>query len=134
MIHSYPLKQFYCLRNENLYDCTSHQLNSMYAVIYILASGRFLPASSFSAQTRYFLDESSHIYMRVCPSVRPKRVFSNEPIMGENGRKRLGKKFKRSKLVKKSSEFFQNLLICPKMSQNDQFRCIRLVFFFVQYL
>ena len=34
-----------------------------------------------------FLDASTHLYKRVCPSVRPERVFFNEPIMGENGRK-----------------------------------------------
>ena len=38
-----------------------------------------------------FLDASTHLYKRVCrsvgPSVRPERVFFNEPITGENGRK-----------------------------------------------
>ena len=46
-----------------------------------------------------FLDASTHLYKRVCPSVRPsvrrsvgpsvgpERVFLNEPIMDENGRK-----------------------------------------------
>ena len=36
-----------------------------------------------------FLDASLHVYKRVSagPSVRPERVFYNEPIMGGKGRK-----------------------------------------------
>ena len=34
--------------------------------------------------TKIFLDASTHLYKRVCPSVGPS---VNEPIMGENGRK-----------------------------------------------
>ena len=46
------------------------------------------------------LDESTHLYKRVCPSVGPwvrrsvTRSFLNEPIMDENGRKWLGKQSK----------------------------------------
>ena len=56
--------------------------------------------------------------MRVCPSVRPSRVFFNEPIMEENGRKWLGKRSKCSKLVVKSSKLSHNVPNCPKMSKN----------------
>ena len=42
-------------------------------------------------------------------SVRPERVFFNEPIMGENGQKWLGKQSKGSKLYWKSSELSQNV-------------------------
>ena len=61
-----------------------------------------------------FLDASTHLFKRVCPSVVPSALgmscfFFNETIMGENGRKLLGKQTKCSRLVKKSSDF-------PKMS------------------
>ena len=46
-----------------------------------------------------------------CPKMSKKCRKMSEPIMGENGRKWLGKP---SKLVKKSSELSQNV---PKMSQ-----------------
>ena len=58
--------------------------------------------SHYSRFHRHSLDASTHLYKRVCPSVCPSRVFLNEPIMDENGRKWLGKSSKRSKLVKKS--------------------------------
>ena len=69
-----------------------------------------------------FLDASTHLYKRVCPSVRPsvrpERVFFNEPITGENGRKWLGKQCKCSQLVRMSSELSLNVPKCLKMSQN----------------
>ena len=94
--------------------------------------------------TFWSLDASTHLYKRVCPSVfrsvrpsvrpslrpsvrpslrpsvrpsvRPSRVFFNEPIMGENGRKWLGKQSKCSKLVEK---VFRIVPKCPKMSTSD---------------
>ena len=43
-------------------------------------------------------------------SVRPSRVFFlNEPMIGENGLKGLGKQSECSKLVKKLSELSQNV-------------------------
>ena len=57
-------------------------------------------------------------------SVRPECVFFNEPIMGENGRKGLGKQSKCSKLVIKSSELSKNFPNCPKISQYVHFRRI----------
>ena len=50
-----------------------------------------------------FLDASTRLYKRVCPSVGSSvrhSLFLNEPITGENGRKLLGKQSKCSKLVK----------------------------------
>ena len=82
----------------------------------------------------HFLDASTHLYKRVCPSVRwsvrplirpsvgpsvgPERVFFNEPITGLNGRKWLGKLCNCSQLVKMSSELSLNVPKCLKMSQN----------------
>ena len=47
----------------------------------------------------------THLYKRVCPSVRPsiRNPFFNEPIMVNNGRKWLKKLSKCFQLVKKSS-------------------------------
>ena len=43
-----------------------------------------------SGSVHAFLDASTHLYKRVCPSVR-NAFFLNEPIMDENGRKWLEK-------------------------------------------
>ena len=52
---------------------------------------RMMGIGSRKRQVHIFIDASSHLYKRVCPFVgplvRPSRVFFNEPIMGENGRK-----------------------------------------------
>ena len=73
-----------------------------------------------------FLDASSHLYksqsirLWVRLSVGPSGTrFFNEPIMGENSRKSLGKQSKCSKLIIKSSELSQNVPKCPKMSTSD---------------
>ena len=73
------------------------------------------------------------ISLTECPSVRPSPVFFNEPIMGENGRKWLGKQSKYSKFVKTSSELSQNVPKCLKMSPIVQFRriVVRTDLFFV---
>ena len=63
------------------------------------------------------------ISQSVSPSVHPERVFFNEPIMRENGRKRLGKQSKCSKVQTRPKDF-QIVPKCPKMSQNVQLKHI----------
>ena len=71
-----------------------------------------------------FLDAFTHLYKRVCPSVRGSVTrFFNEPIMGENGRKWQGTQSHAPKFQTRP-KVFRIVPKCLKMSQKVQFRRI----------
>ena len=76
-----------------------------------------IPMRYYCRLVLLFLIAFTHLYKRVCPSVRPAFLL-NEPIMGKNGRKWRRKQSKYSKHVKMSSELSQEVPKCPKTSQN----------------